>query len=206
MLPGPAFFVLLQTSIKNGIRQAMAFDLGVLIADIAYIFVAYLFFAEVQALQSHEGNLRIGSGVIFIIFGLMLFSGKSIKFKKRRRKLKENIEEVKEKPKREREENYVYLFLKGLFLNGFNPGVIFFWFTVIAVGSDEVDVSGNRLFWYLTLILITFFIIDLLKIFGANKLQKFITPKFLEKLNKLVGIIIMVIGIVLVGYGVHMNY
>ena len=84
MLPGPAFFVLLQTSIKNGIRQAMAFDLGVLIADIAYIFVAYLFFAEVQALQSHEGNLRIGSGVIFIIFGLMLFSGKSIKFKKRR--------------------------------------------------------------------------------------------------------------------------
>lgn len=192
MLPGPAFFVLLQTSIKNGIRQAMAFDFGVLVADIIYIVIAFLFFAEVKALQSQEEYLKLAGGIVFLIFGTMLLLNKSIKFRKKKKSsLKEEKMKVKDT---NQDENYIYLFLKGLFLNGFNPALIFFWFTVMAIGTDQVDAEGNRMFYYLTIILVTFFSIDLLKIFGANSLQRFITPKFLEKLNKIVGIIIIAIG------------
>ena len=187
MLPGPAFFVLLQTSIKNGIKQAMAFDFGVLMADIVYIIIAYLFFAEVKALQSQQEYLKIAGGCVFLIFGSMLLMNKSIKFKKRKKKEERKIQND--------DDNYVYLFFKGLFLNGFNPGLIFFWFTVIAVGTNQVDADGNKMLWYLSIILITFFSIDLLKIFGANSLQRFITPKFLDNLNKSVGIIIIGIGV-----------
>ena len=38
---GPVFFVLIETSITKGIRAAIAFDAGVIIADIIFISVAY---------------------------------------------------------------------------------------------------------------------------------------------------------------------
>ena len=39
---GPAFFVLIETSITKGFRAALYFDLGVIIADIVFISIAYL--------------------------------------------------------------------------------------------------------------------------------------------------------------------
>ena len=38
---GPVFFVLIETSVTKGFRAAVAFDLGVIIADIIFIGVAY---------------------------------------------------------------------------------------------------------------------------------------------------------------------
>ena len=40
---GPVFFVLLETSIRKGIRAAIAFDLGVILNDIVYIGIAFFF-------------------------------------------------------------------------------------------------------------------------------------------------------------------
>ena len=39
---GPVFFVLLETSITKGFRAALFFDLGVILADVFFISVAYL--------------------------------------------------------------------------------------------------------------------------------------------------------------------
>ena len=40
-LVGPVFFVLLETSAVKGFRAAFVFDLGVVLADILFIAVAY---------------------------------------------------------------------------------------------------------------------------------------------------------------------
>ena len=53
---GPVFFVLLETSIKRGIKAAIAFDLGVLLNDIVYIFIAYVFYNQVAELSQGENN------------------------------------------------------------------------------------------------------------------------------------------------------
>ncbi|MCB0476568.1 MAG: LysE family transporter [Crocinitomicaceae bacterium] len=188
MLPGPAFFVLLQTSIKNGIRSAMAFDIGILVADIIYILVAYLFYAEVQNLAGQKDYLTLAGGIIFAIFGISFFVNIRMKHKKSKPK--------EEKPKQYKKEgSYWVLFLKGLLLNGFNPFVIFYWLGVITFGSDEVDAEGNQMLWFLTIILITFFSIDALKILGAKSLQRFITPKFLKNLNRFIGVVFIIFGI-----------
>ncbi|MBT5403838.1 MAG: LysE family transporter, partial [Crocinitomicaceae bacterium] len=41
MLIGPVFFVLLETSIRRGMRDAIFIDIGVLLADVLYLFLAY---------------------------------------------------------------------------------------------------------------------------------------------------------------------
>ncbi len=40
-LIGPVFFVLLETSAVKGFRAALAFDFGVILADIVFILIAY---------------------------------------------------------------------------------------------------------------------------------------------------------------------
>ena len=62
---GPVFFVLLETSIKRGVKAAIAFDLGVLLNDIVYIFIAYVFYNQVAELSQGENNslVRIVGGV-----------------------------------------------------------------------------------------------------------------------------------------------
>ncbi|MEY3438093.1 MAG: hypothetical protein RL265_678, partial [Bacteroidota bacterium] len=42
---GPVFFVLLETSIRKGARAALALDLGVLLSDLVYILIAYVFYS-----------------------------------------------------------------------------------------------------------------------------------------------------------------
>ena len=46
LMIGPLFFVLLETSLTKGIKAAIALDIGVLISDLLYILIAYVFYAE----------------------------------------------------------------------------------------------------------------------------------------------------------------
>jgi threonine/homoserine/homoserine lactone efflux protein len=185
MLPGPAFFVLLQTSIKNGIKSAMAFDFGILFADIIYIVIAYLFYSEVQALAGQKDYLTLAGGIIFTVFGISFFINIKMKHKKTKPKKEIKTDDT----------SYLYLFFKGLLLNGFNPFVIFYWLGVITFGTNEVEAGGNQMIWFLSIILITFFSLDALKILGAKSLQRYITPKFLKNLNRFIGVVFIIFGL-----------
>ena len=39
---GPVFFVLLEISIRKGVKAGIAFDIGVLVNDFLYILIAYV--------------------------------------------------------------------------------------------------------------------------------------------------------------------
>lgn len=188
---GPAFFLLLETSIRKGIRSALAFDAGVLISDIIYIVVAYVFFQQVEDLSHGSDNamIRLIGGALFIAYGLLTF------FKKVK-----SIQTSINSTTRVNAGHYWVLFVKGLLLNLANPLVVFYWFSVMALGKSgsETVFTGWDMFLFIAVILITFFTIDLLKIIGAKKLRPFITSKLLRSLNHITGAILMVFGIILV--------
>jgi threonine/homoserine/homoserine lactone efflux protein len=86
LMIGPAFFLLLETSIKKGIRAALSFDLGVLISDLIYILIAYIFYAEVSKLidGEHTENLKLIGGILFLIYGLVsIFKNKKLNHQKK---------------------------------------------------------------------------------------------------------------------------
>ena len=76
---GPVFFVLLETSIVKGFRAAVAFDLGVIIADIIFIFLAY--FSSYQLLEnlSNQPGLYIFGGTLLAVYGIIIFTKKANK-------------------------------------------------------------------------------------------------------------------------------
>lgn len=195
---GPVFFVLLETSIRKGARAGLALDLGVLISDVLYIMIAYLFFAEVKDLaegESREIAKTIG-GILFIGYGVVSF------FKKPR-----NIQ-VQKMGGNEVDswKDYGLLCLKGFLLNMANPLVIFYWFSVLTLGDngeDSIHSDSNHIFFFIAIILITFFSVDLLKIFGAKQLRPLVTNKLLKALNQLIGIVFVVFGIILIIQGIY---
>lgn len=192
---GPVFFVLLETSIRRGVRAALALDLGVLLSDVVYILIAYVFYSEVSTLISgeNEGVLKIIGGILFLVYGAVTY------FKKPKEMKVDEVGNIVHKSS-----DYIMLCLKGFLLNFANPLVIFYWFSVITLGeNNKLDgVIENSILFFLLVILITFFSFDLLKIFGAKKLRPLVTDKLLIALNHLIGIVFFGFGVFLVVQGI----
>lgn len=194
---GPVFFLLLETSIRKGVRAALSFDCGVFLSDIIYIMLAYEFYAEVSKLTSGHNSylIKLIGGIIFIVFGLVTL------LKKPKEAANEDTESINQT------KDYLMLGLKGFLLNFANPAVIFYWFSVIALGAKKTENTnesglGDHMLLYIVILLVTFFAIDVLKIIGAKKLRPFITERVLTGLNRLTGLIILISGIVLFAKGI----
>ena len=76
---GPVFFVLLETGAVRGFRAAVIFDLGVILADILFLTVAY--FSSFQLLEnlSNEPGLYVFGGVILLVYGITTYFKTEIK-------------------------------------------------------------------------------------------------------------------------------
>jgi len=190
---GPVFFVLLETSIRKGVKAALAIDLGVLLSDIVYIIIAFVFFQQVAELAEGNDNsiLRLVGGALFCVYGVYTF------FKKVK---KAGV--TKDFETSPTTMGYILLATKGFLLNLMNPLVVFYWFSVMTLGAEDGEQRDTSMILYLTYILITFFSIDFLKILGAKRLRSIVTPKLLAGLNRMVGIVFVGFGLVLLTQGV----
>lgn len=190
IMPGPIFFLLLETSITKGIRAAISFDVGVILSDLIYIFFASIFFGELKQFDLGDNKLlfRTISGVIFIAYGLYNY------FKRVEIIGRENSATIEIQAKQ-----HVLLLLKGFILNFANPFVVFYWLSVMTLGqaiSDNTHEASASIF--IIFVLGTFFSFDLIKIILAKALRSLVTDSFLKALNKLIGIVFTVIGVLLI--------
>ncbi len=192
---GPVFFILMETSIRKGIRSAIAFDLGVLLSDMIYILIAYVFYSEVASITGGGKNnelAKIIGGILFIIYGIVTF------FKKLKHAPLDEEGNVIQNQK-----DYILLLLKGFILNIANPFVIIYWFSVMTLASQQSQSSlttgdSSPIMFFIAIILITFFSIDILKIIGAKKLRPLVTDNLLKGLNQLTGIVFLCFGLFLI--------
>ena len=135
------------------------------------------------------------SGIsIAILFGI-IFYGIYNFFKKYQITEDQKIESVDPETK-----DYLKLFLKGFLLNFANPLVIFYWFSVITLANQSVGTEGSELKQtvFLSVILVTFFLFDLLKILGAKQLKPLMTPYLFKQMNRLIGIVFFLFGLFLI--------
>jgi threonine/homoserine/homoserine lactone efflux protein len=194
-LIGPVFFVLLETSIRRGVRAAIALDLGVFVSDLAYAFIALILFlqggiGEDSNLNSEQNKiiLKIIGGVMFISYGAYSW------FKKPKQSKTDDVGNAVATTG-----DYLMLGLKGFLLNIANPMVIFYWFWVVSVGSDSAQSKLHHneiIYLFLGIVFLTFFSVDLLKILGAKRLRPLVTDAVLTALNKVISGVFLFFGIV----------
>lgn len=186
---GPVFFVLLETSVIKGFRAAVAFDLGVIVADALFIAVAY--FSSFQLLEnlSNQPGLYVFGGTILAVYGLIIY------FKRSKKDLETTVDIIVPKT------NYIRLFVKGFFLNFINIGVLVFWLGVIIVVSPNLNNDTNRFLIFFGAMLGAYFITDLVKIVLAKQLKSKLTGAIIIKVKRLLGLILVVCGTILIVKG-----
>jgi threonine/homoserine/homoserine lactone efflux protein len=181
---GPALFSLLQTSIKHGIKTGIFLAAGIFMSDLALV-VGCFFGASVIVTDSRY-HLILGllGGIVMIAFGLVTMLKKVPPT--------EQVEVINEI--RVRKKGLTPYFFKGFLLNIANPFLWVFWITsVLAInatyGGDQQQVA---LFFAGTLgiILAT----DILKVILANKLKVTGNPMVKLWINRIVGVLFIVIG------------
>lgn len=185
---GPVFFVLLETSVIKGFRAAIIFDLGVVLADI--VFIAIAFFSSYRLIQSIKNDpaLYIFGGFVMLTYGI-------ISFIQNKKDSKKSIDEID--PKVLEKTNYISLFIKGFFLNFINIGVLGFWLAILITVGPQLELKTSRMLTFFGTLIVTYFLTDIFKILAAKQLRKKLNPKNILVVKKIISIILIICGIVL---------
>jgi len=189
---GPVFFVLLETSAIKGFRAGFAFDIGVVIGDIFFILIAYFSTNKILEKIKDDPGLFIFGGVLLLTYGLVSFVKCKRDYEKR---LDEDIDETIPK------NNYLNLFLKGFILNFINIGVLGFWLSIIIIFGPKLEMDPNRIFTFISTIIITYLFVDCIKILLAKQLKSKLTHFRIFKIKRVISVILIVFGIGLVIQG-----
>ena len=188
---GPVFFILIETSITKGFRAALAFDLGVVLGDIFFIGVAYLGSYRLISSLKDKPALFIFGGIVMVAYGIISF----VKLKKQAKIQYEAIDDEIIK------KNYGSLLAKGFFLNIINIGVLGFWLAIIISVGPKLEMQTPRMMTFFTSVIVTYLLVDCLKIVLAKQLKSKLTPTNILKIKKAISIVLIVFGVILISQG-----
>lgn len=188
---GPVFFVLLETSVVKGFKAAILFNLGVVLADIIFILIAY--FSSVRLIKTIKDDpaLFIFGGLIMLSYGIISF----IKNKKE----KKDIDE--EDPKLLAKTNYFNIFIKGFFLNFINVGVLGYWLLILITIGPKLQLDPRRMVTFLFTMIATYFITDIFKILAAKQLRNKLNPRNILFIKKFISVVLIVSGVFILSQG-----
>lgn len=184
---GPVFFVLLETSATRGFRAALALDLGVVLADILFLTIAYFSSQKLLENLSNQPGLYIFGGVILVVYGVTTIF---------RREDKQDNPQIQT-----RSADYLGLFIKGFLLNFINIGVLVFWLGVIIIVGPSLENQPNRIIIFFSAMLGAYLFMDILKILLAKQLRRKLTRRRIHWVKKCLGVLLVICGVVLIVKG-----
>lgn len=184
---GPAFFALLNTSIKHGPREGSLLATGVILSDL-FVCVIVIFLISLGAtnfIQDEKNQRFMGilAGLVLVVFG-------SFYFKKPVTGTNTTIEI--------QSPTAWVLLLKGFFLNILNPTVWLLWLGNVTAVSKTLEYSRLNMLIYFGLTLGLTWAIEISKANLASKIKKYLTDKLMHTINVATGILLVIFGIVLV--------
>ncbi|PKG41357.1 LysE family translocator [Psychroflexus sp. MES1-P1E] len=185
---GPAFFILLETAAIRGFKAAFTFDIGVILADIVFIFIAY--FSTNQLLRSikDDPGLFIFGGGVLTIYGLIAYI-------KAKNATYTNADFEVQKLKRK---DYLGIVAKGFLINFINIGVLGFWLGLLIIFGPSLEMKASRLVIFFTSIIVTYLLVDVLKILLAKKLNNKLTPRRITLFKKGISFLLIIFGLILI--------
>ena len=187
---GPLFFILLETSISKGIKQAFFIDVGVVISDVTFFSVAY-FGASKIITEENQPALFVLGGVLLASYGLVSYF-KTFQKRKKHQKGKVRIIETP---------RFISLASKGFLLNIINVAILFFWTGVLFVIGPKFEMNPTKIWIFFITTVSTYIVVNLIKYYFANKLKSKLTDRTLYKIKQTLNVFIFICGSYLVFEG-----
>ena len=187
---GPLFFILLETSISKGIKQAFFIDVGVVLADVTFFSIAY-FGASKIITEENQPALFVLGGVLLASYGIVSCF---ITFQKRKKHQKGKVKLI-QTPR------FISLASKGFLLNIINFAILFFWTGVLFVIGSKLEMNPIKIWIFFLTTISTYVVVNLIKYYFANKLKTKLTDRALYKIKQILNVFIFVFGIYLLVEG-----
>jgi threonine/homoserine/homoserine lactone efflux protein len=185
LLLGPIFFALIQTTIQKGIWSGIILSAGITISDVIIVALAYTSLAEVSSEQWFQWVLTFFGGGFLIFFGLKT----ALKSKTQYRAAL-----IYQRGRNERWRQFAH----GIVLNTFHPGVWLYWLGVASIiRAHTLPVSSYPKTIFASAIL-TVFVMDVIKASLAGFLKKRITQSLILWINRIIGSMLVVLGVVMI--------
>ena len=183
---GPNFFGLIQTVIQQGIQKGLLFVLGTALIDWLFVTLALNGLSD---LLSHP-SILYGSHWFAMI---LLASAGGYFLWKKPPVVSERVD------KAAKWSSGIKYFFKGVFLNLFNPFILIFWVSMVAIATNKFHLEAHQKWFFFSGVLTTSLCLDITKTLLAHKLKAFFTPKMLGWLNKILGATLLLVSL-RVGY------
>jgi threonine/homoserine/homoserine lactone efflux protein len=183
---GPAFFALINTSIKNGYKTAALLATGVVISDffLCLLVIVLIHFGATNLIQDEKNQRFMGilAGLLLVVFGALYFRKPIQK--------DDNTIEIKEP-------SALATLLRGFFLNILNPAVWLIWLGNVTAVSNSLSFSILKMVIYFGITLGLVLLVEFAKIRAAEKVKKFLTDKIMQTINIITGVLLIIFGVVL---------
>ena len=192
---GPAFFSLLQNSIRHGFKKAFLFVCGVSLSDVIIVFLMLTVLRNIDMDATlHNVWVSVIGAAVMAYIGWCTFrqKAKSIKDERGMSRMAYNSDS-----------HWYELLLHGLALNILNPLNWIYWISIITFVSGEVGLSVSERYVFFTGLLAGNLLMDMLKCRLASLLKKFINHNMFNIFNRIVGGIMMAFAVYLIGSMIH---
>ena len=190
---GPAFFILIETSIKKGFKAAIFLDVGILLSDAIYLLAAFFIAEKINFWLTTNLFVKYIAGSIFILLGIVSIHKNIVQINLKNSPVKE-VKEIET----DTSKKIIYpfqLLIKGLGLNAINPGVLIFWIAANTYATDELKLGDFQLFSFFGITLLTMFVIDIFKIYFSSRLKEKLDNKVISVIGTLIGGLMVFFGI-----------
>ena len=189
---GPVFFTILEISVSKGFKAAVFFNLGVVFSEIVFFAIAYASTSSLLESIQENPSWKVLGGVLLTFYAVVTLFG----MYQNKEKIEEfSFDNEKASP------NLFKNVIRGFLLNIINFAVLVFWILIVANYGPEFKETKYKLVIFFSVIVGTYFSIDLGKIYLAQQLKKSLTKKVISKIKAAVNIIILIIGLVLIFKG-----
>ncbi len=175
---GPTFFYLLGISIKQGLTKAINFALGVAISDVFILMLVLFGLGSFFQSESFKHWFNLVSAILMIFVGIYYI----------RASKHPEVEEIKDDVPIKKGSNFKF-FMKGIVINGFNPFSGMLWVFIGAQVKLPQNVNFQEIAVFTLTLAGTIFFFDCTKAFLAKSIKRFLTPKNLQRIDLVLGVI-----------------
>jgi len=179
---GPVFFVLIQTSIRKGVKHALSFAGGIVSSDAIFFLGALAGLSFLSKGSQMEYYMAMGGGVFLSGYGVALMLKKVDAQKDAQVDIHLN------------DKSYLKSYFNGFVINSLNPAVIPLWAGVIIKMQRNLSSDKSIVITFFISLMLTIFITDISKALLAFRLKSFITNKVIWWMNKSIGTIMLIAG------------
>jgi threonine/homoserine/homoserine lactone efflux protein len=179
---GPTIFAIIKYSISYGPKAGFSYIAGVSVSDFMFVAMANLAASFLSMANSHQKLIGISGSLLLIAMGLYGFLKKLVV-----QRSTDTIAPIGAG-------GLIKIAVSGFFMNTLNPGVIITWIAMSAfVGNESLNYKITT--FVTALIVILGF--DCLKVLGANKVRKLLTPRNIIILQRVSALCLLGVGLFL---------